>query len=232
MQQQRTRYLEHAQLVITPSIYLGNLVAGWGIDKDRIATIFNGIQSERFKQSESIRRRNGVLRAIFVGRLTNWKGVETLLLAMRELPLVHLTIVGDGPAMPYLQQLAKQIRQDGTILFLGRLEKELLYREMSQAHVTVLNSLYEGLSHVLLESCAMGIPCIASQCGGNKEVIRHNINGMLIPPQDVSALVGALQNLCDNEEKRYMMAQEAKKTANMFNFKKTLEQIVDVLNLQ
>src|SRR5690606_1402073 len=133
------------------------------------------------------------LRALFVGRLTNWKGVDTLLLAVRDLPEVDLAIVGDGPERPALEALARQLGLGGRAAFLGRLGRAETRREMLRSHVLVLPSLYEGLSHTLLEAGAVGLPCIASRCGGNPEVIADGENGLLVPPEDPAALGAALE---------------------------------------
>src|SRR5207249_6272077 len=80
--ERRRGFLRRARLVITPSDYVRRLVMGWGVEAERVKTIRNGISQEEFAGLEPRRRDPGPLEVAFVGRLANWKGVETLLLAL------------------------------------------------------------------------------------------------------------------------------------------------------
>jgi glycosyltransferase involved in cell wall biosynthesis len=124
----------------------------------------------------------------FVGRLTNWKGAETLLLAMLGAPRVTATIAGDGPAAPLLLALAEQLGVADRVAFLGRCTAERIAGLLDATDVLVLPSLYEGMSHTLLEAMARGVPCIVSDRGGNAELVRDGVNGVVIPPQRPAAL--------------------------------------------
>jgi glycosyltransferase involved in cell wall biosynthesis len=122
-------------------------------------------------------------------RLTPWKGVDHLIAAARRVPPVRLLVAGDGDSLPELRRLAAG---EPRITLLGRLPREQVALYMKAADYFALYSGYEGLSHVLLESLRAGTPVIASDKGGNPEVVTHGVNGLLVPYIDVDALAAAL----------------------------------------
>lgn len=225
----RDQYLRQARFVITPSNYLQRIVVGWGVDRNQVRVVLNGVRLDEYASFEPLPRSTEFLEVAFCGRLTNWKGVETLLLALKELSNVRVSIIGDGPAFPMLLGLAQQLQIMEKVRFLGRLQRQPLQKALSQANVLVLTSLYEGLSHTLLEASAMGLACIASECGGNPEVIEPNVNGLLIPYGDVAQLKSALESLHSNEDLRYQLAKGAKANSKRFDFKTTVQQTADLL---
>lgn len=225
----RTLFARHARQVITPSNYLHQMVIGWGIAPERVVTVPNGIYLEEFAPYQPRRRESLVLKVVFVGRLANWKGVDTLLKAVAGLQDVHVTIVGDGPEMASLRALAHKLKVEDVVTFAGKQTRNAVLAYMTQAHVLVLVSYYEGLSHTLLEACALGVPCIASDHGGNPEVIQHGENGLLVPYGDVQQLRAALAQLQADEELRYRLACNAKETSHRFDFETTVRQTVQIL---
>lgn len=225
----RRAALDQASTVITPSHYLRDLVAGWGVSPHRIEVVPNGVDDQFPADSPPSPRSGERLRALFVGRLTNWKGVDTLLLAARDLPGIDVAIVGDGPELPALRALAAQLGLGERVRFLGRLDRAAARAEMLGSHVLVLTSLYEGLSHTLLEAGAVGLPCIASRCGGNPEVIDDGVNGLLVPPQDPAALAVALARLAHDEGYRHRLATAAWQRSRERRIGPSVDRIVEVL---
>jgi glycosyltransferase involved in cell wall biosynthesis len=102
-------------------------------------------------------------------------------------------------------------------------------RRLAEAHVLALPSEYEGLSHTLLEACAAAVPCVASDRGGNPEVIEHERNGLLVPYGDPAALRHALQRLQADEEFRYALAVGAQARSRQFDFRATVANTVRLL---
>jgi glycosyltransferase involved in cell wall biosynthesis len=225
----RSLFACHAWKVITPSEYLRRIVIGWGVAPERVVTVPNGIPLDEFAPYRPRRRESHVLKVVFVGRLANWKGVDTLLKAVACLQDVHVTIVGDGPEMSSLRALTHELKLEDVVTFAGQQARSAVLAYMAQANVMVLVSSYEGLSHTLLEACALGVPCIASDRGGNPEVIRHGENGLLVPYGDVQQLRAALARLQADEEQRYRLACNAKEASRYFDFETTVRQTAQVL---
>jgi glycosyltransferase involved in cell wall biosynthesis len=226
--QVRNTRVRAARQIVVPSEYLRRLVEGWGVPGHRIAVIRNGTS---LVSPGTPSRRSGSerLRVLFVGRLTNWKGVETLLLAAREVPDVDLEIIGDGPEWPHLVELGAQLGLGDRVAFRGRLSAGQVREAMTRAHALVLTSLYEGLSHTVLEACAAGLPCIVSDRGGNEEVVGHAKNGLVVPAQHVGSLAQALRQLAADEGFRHTLAAAAAETARGFDLADTVSRTEHVL---
>ncbi|MFP4322091.1 MAG: glycosyltransferase family 4 protein [Anaerolineales bacterium] len=185
--------------IIVPSAYLKRMVGGWGVPAERIRVIYNAfaVAEPAIPLSEDERRALGIPAPapllVMAARLAPWKGGEHLLKALNHLPGVHLIIAGDGPMRHAWQGLAAQLTISDRVHFLGQVPQAQLLRYVASADYLVLYSGYEGLSHVVLEALAQGTPVIASDKGGNPEVIRQGENGWLVPYPDAGALVRTLK---------------------------------------
>ncbi len=190
-----------AAAVIVPSRYLGNIIAAWGIRADRITVIYNGVSVGDVGDPKTIR---GVLHfsgklVISVGRLVPWKGFEVLIRVCRRLKKKHpdltLFIVGSGPDLERLERIVAEERLSSSVIFAGAVDRDALLRYLRAADLFVLNTSYEGFSHLILEALAVGTPVITTTVGGNPEIIIDGENGSLVAPNDLSALesrIGAL----------------------------------------
>ena len=185
--------------VIVPSAYLGRMVAGWGVDEAKIRVIYNALPPEYSTASESqaeARARLGLDASrplvLTVGRLLPWKGVDHLAVALQAVPEAELIVAGDGPALEAARAAAQAAGTAGRVRFLGRVGRGEMPLWMRAADYVALYSGYEGLSHTLLESLRAGTPVIASDRGGNPEVVEHGVNGLLVPHVDREALAAAL----------------------------------------
>jgi glycosyltransferase involved in cell wall biosynthesis len=224
--EQRRRYLSRATTVVTPSRYLTETVRRWPGTPNDLRTIHNGIELGDYPDLPRERRGDRPMRVLFVGRLTNWKGVETLLLAARGLDGVEISIVGDGPELPMLQGFLAQLNASGAPVparFLGRQSEAAVHAEMLSHDVLVLPSGYEGLSHTLLEACAARLVPVVSSVGGNQEVIDDKSHGLLVPYGDVVALNRALCLLRDDDALRLRLAAAARLRAGDFPFQATVD---------
>ncbi|MBL8146849.1 MAG: glycosyltransferase family 4 protein, partial [Anaerolineae bacterium] len=173
--------------VIVPSAYLKRMVVGWGVPEERVRVIYNALPPElrvpAIPQAESraqIGLPPGPL-VLAVGRVLPWKGVDHLITALAGAPGVQLAVAGDGPALPAAQAQAAASPASQRVTFLGRVPRNQMPLYMRAADYVALYSGYEGLSHTLLESLRVGTPVIASDKGGNPEVVEHGVNGLLVP---------------------------------------------------
>jgi glycosyltransferase involved in cell wall biosynthesis len=230
----RQRYLSLASTVVTPSRYLEGVVRRWpGVPAD-LRTISNGIEISDYPDRPSLPRDGRPLRILFVGRLTNWKGAETLLLAARGLTGAEITIVGDGPELPMLSGFHAQLGSElaSPVTFYGRLAETAVRSKMLDHDVLVLPSNYEGMSHTLLEGCASSLVPIVSDNGGNLEVITHEENGLVVPYGRPDALRSALARLLDNDQLRLRLSAAARRRAADFPFLRTVEGYARLLEEQ
>ncbi len=179
--------------VIVPSEYLKGIVLGWGVDVRAVRVVPNSVPLPPLFPSV---RRDPFL--IFsAGRFVPWKGFAGLIRAFDALapsyPHARLAIAGDGPCFPPIRLLASSRASSSRISFLGSLSPEDMSAWHFRAGCFVLFSEYEGMSHAILEALARRTPVIASDAGGNAELIAHGENGMLVPTRDPHALQGALR---------------------------------------
>lgn len=212
--------IHYSKKIITPGIYVKNLVSFWITEKEKIKVISNSTDLTVCDGHSPKSRKSGeVLKILFIGRLTNLKGLETLSLAIVDIENIHLSICGDGPEFVQIFELNRQL-QNKNVEFLGRLSKTEIYERLESNHLLVLPSITEGLSHTLIDAVTFGLPCIASDVGGNPEVIKDGFNGLLFPARDVNALRQAIIYFRDNEEERFRMATNAKESSVAYDLER------------
>ena len=140
--------------------------------------IANGVDTSRF--TISARRSNNQKMITFIGRLDGYKGVDCLLDAFRQViqgcPDVQLKLVGDGPDAMKLARQAEALQIQGRVIFRGR--QEDVAKELSETDIFVLPSLSEGMSNVLLEAMACGLPVVATEVGAAADMISNRVNGI------------------------------------------------------
>lgn len=229
----RHKMLQAASLVVVPGPWLSRIVASWGVDESKLRVLENGVPLDAFVAHKPVACKSGAaLQIVFIGRLTNWKGVETLLLALQGQQGMALTVVGDGPELPMLQALADQLGVRESVSFVGKLEQAELHERMKSWHVLALPSAYEGLSHTLLEAGAAGLARVVSTIGGNTDVVSHKIDGLCVPYGDVAAWRAALASLRDDDELRLRLASVGQLAARKFDFDETVSSYCALLETQ
>lgn len=154
-----------------------------------------------------------------VGRLAFQKGFEFLLQAFKSVsqknPEWSLVILGEGSERASLEAMVKALEIEDRVHLPGRHADPMSV--MEQAPIFVMSSRYEGFPIVLLEALACGTPSISFNCpSGPSDVIRHGIDGILVPPEDVGALADAMQDLMTHPEKREKLALRAKEVTDRF----------------
>lgn len=184
-----------------------------GYPQEQITVIPNGIVCSRFQRNgrgAALRQELGlplhVPLVAVLSRLTRTKGLEYFLeaaaIVAARVPAARFLIVGDvpkGSGDAYRQELERYAFRLGLrqqVVFTGfRLDVPELLTEVS---VSVLPSLSEGLSNVLLESMAAGAPVVATQVGGNSEAVKDGVTGLLVPPRDPAGLAEAICRFLEN----------------------------------
>jgi glycosyltransferase involved in cell wall biosynthesis len=198
----QTWYARRADLIITPSAYLADLVADWGVPRAKLRVIYNAPTPVPAGPSrETLRREIGFggdeVVVATLARLAPWKGIDVLIDALGQAraraPSLRLLVVGDGEERCALERRAAAL--DGAVRFVGEVSRERARALLTAADGLALVSAYEGLSHVLLEAMEQGKPIVATGIPGNHELIRDGENGMLVPYGDVPALSRALSRL-------------------------------------
>lgn len=148
---------------------------------------------------------------ICVGRLVPAKGQHILLAAVARLVAagreVRLRVVGDGPDMTSLKVDAERRGIGEQIVFEGAVNQDRIRELYASANVFALASFAEGIPVVLMEAMAMEIPCVTTFITGHPELIRHDIDGLLVAPSDDAELAEALAGLMDDPARRERLAK-------------------------
>jgi glycosyltransferase involved in cell wall biosynthesis len=205
--------LRAARRVFTVSSSLRDLAVELGLPGDRIRVVGNGVDSSRFHPlpQEEARRALGIPAyakvLVTVGGLVERKGFHRVIACLPELlprfPNLHYLAVGsggpEGDFWPQLEQQTRQLGLEERVHFTGALPVEGVRQALSAADVFVLSSRNEGWANVLLEAMACGLPVVASDVGGNAEVVSHAYLGAIVPFDDHAALTRALSEALDRE---------------------------------
>ncbi|MBC7818296.1 MAG: GT4 family glycosyltransferase PelF, partial [Planctomycetaceae bacterium] len=166
--------------------------------RDKIATIWNGINLDRFTYHGP----KPTPTAISVARLSAIKDFPTLLravlLVLPQVPDFRLRIVGDGPERAKLESLIAELDLRQHVELLG--ERHDVPELLSESGFFVSSSLSEGISLTLLEAMAVGLPVVATAVGGNPEIVLDGQTGRLAPAGDPAALARAIIDLCAERE--------------------------------
>ena len=174
------------------------------VPRDRILFVPNGVDTSFFKPDSVVReetRRNlGIADKTFlwiaVGRLIEIKAYDNLISAVALLPpsqRPQMCIVGEGHLEQVLKEQAARSGLSEHIHFLGR--RTDVNRLMNAADGYVMSSDGEGMPMVLLEAAASALPIVATDVGGNKEVLLHDRTGFIVPPRDSQAMADAMLKL-------------------------------------
>ena len=146
-----------------------------------------------------------------LGRLSPEKGFFELLqsfaLAAATRPEWHLALLGHGPQRSELAALGQTLGIDDRLHLPGTVHNAAAW--LAQADLFALASHYEGFPNALCEALASGLPAITTATSGSTAVLRPEIDGLLVPVKDVSALAAALGRLMDDEALRRSMALRA-----------------------
>lgn len=140
--------------------------------------------------------------AVYTGRLHAGKGLDTLIeawqLVAARRPDARLWLVGDGPERAALWRQIDAAGLDGRVVLAGAFDSVDDF--LAAADLFVLPSLEEGMSRSLLEAMAAGLPVIASDIPGNRAIVDHETQGLLVPPRDPQALAQATDRLWSDPE--------------------------------
>lgn len=161
--------------------------------------------------------KDGMFRFLFVGRIVKDKGINELIEAFVRLnqnyPQSKLVLVGpfEDNLDPVSEEARKVIVGCSSIESVGEKQGEELVSYYAAADCYVFPSYREGFPNTILESGAMGLPCIVTDINGSREIIEDGKNGIVVPPQDAEALYHAMEKMMTDSDGRNRMGGEARK---------------------
>ena len=163
--------------------------------------VHNMIGEEFFNQPLCPRNSKENCSLVAVGSLIRRKGYDVLISALREVEKKYsaweLKIIGGGIEEDNLRRLIAQCHLESKVKLVGRKNKQEIISILRESDVLVFPSRAENFSVAVLEALSIGLPVVATLCGGIKECIDEK-NGLLVPVEDTNALANAIVNICRN----------------------------------
>ena len=200
------KVVRSADKVIVPSEFLKKIVRGWGIDEKKIEVIYNSFSKP--EKIKSVKLDGEVI--ISAGRSEPWKGMDTL----REI-------------MPDLLKENPKFK----LIIATKLPHSELMGHFKASTMFVLNSGYEGLSHLVLEAMACELPVITTNVCGNPEVVKDGHNGLLVEYNNKKQLKEAILKLWKDRELQKKFIENGKRTLEKFKLEDMINKTIEVLKI-
>jgi glycosyltransferase involved in cell wall biosynthesis len=182
---------DNVSMLIVMTLFAKRRLLQTGFRDDQIALVPNPASMKGSAVSPSSGKYVG-----FVGRVSQEKGVDTLLAAAAQLPDIQFKVAGDGPLLSEMKA-----RAPFNVEFLGRLRSDQLREFYGRSRFVVVPSVcFEQFPLALLEAMALGLPVIASRIGGLPEIVDECVTGSLFEPGNPVALIRELRRLWDDPQ--------------------------------
>lgn len=188
-----------------------------GLRESKVVVIPNALPDAAFAETApAFPRSPGLLRVSLIARMNSRVKNHTMFLRVAarlasRFPSLEFLLVGDGPLRQELENLAVQLGIRSRVLFLG--ERYDIPAILAATDISVLPSSSESLPNVVLESMAAGVPVVATDVGGTRELLRSGETGLLVPPNDEDKLTEALECLLTSSSLRIEYGRRAKQLA-------------------
>lgn len=174
----------------------------------------NSINGDRQWLAETFGIPRDALVCLAVGRLVWAKGYEDLLDAMRmvvaENSSIHCLVLGDGELRASLEEKIRQDNLANRVILAGYQPRDIVLSALKASDIFVMPSRQEGTPLALLEAAAMGVPILASACGGIPEMVTDGEQALLVPPGNSPMLAQALLQLAKDPELRARLVRNAR----------------------
>ena len=213
-----------ADICIAASGFTERSLQEVGIAAERIRQLPLAADLEQFQLAE--RDSHGPLKVLFVGGIGQRKGIKYLLQAVRQLNSANIQLDLLGPA-PADERPLREYRN--CYNYLGRTDQAGVVRQMQQADVLVLPSVFEGFGLVIIEAMATGLPVITSTHSCGPEVIREGVDGFVLQPDDVTGLAEKIAWCAEHRTDLLAMGQHAHEQSKQFSWNAHRERLKHLL---
>lgn len=241
----RKMILKGADKVVAVSGFMKEVSGKIGVLPERAVVIYNAVDFlivlADAELGYKIKRKLGLSQndklIVTAGRLVPWKGIEGLILALPEIKnkykigKVKLLVIGDGHDKNRLEKIVELNNLSESVIFEGAVPLDKIFIYYNLADVFALNSRYEGLSHTLLEVLSQGKPIVASNSGGNKEVIKNEENGLLVEYNNLNQLANAVYRMLVEEKWHSLeFLRQCEKNLDRFKWSVVVEKTMRIFN--
>jgi glycosyltransferase involved in cell wall biosynthesis len=214
----RNLSLRRSSAIIVPSKYLKKIVINWNLNK-KVYQINNSALIERNRNTKIKKNKKFIITS--VARLVDWKNLRECIDAVKYFKNIEYNIIGDGPLLNYFKNYIHINGLNNKIILHGKKNHKYISKIMHKSSVFLLISSYEGMSHVILDAMKLKIPLVISHIPPNKEVIKHNSEGLMVNLKKKNDLLNKLKYLHKNQNLLNFFSNKAFKKYNKF-FKKEI----------
>jgi len=199
------RFIFHrVEKIIAPSEFMKEMLTDYyQVDPQKVTVIYHSVALEEYEDSSLKPQQFGLPTVITIGRLVRHKMIDQILRVIAELagqyPSLNLLIVGDGPERENLERLASVLGIEARVKFIGNVAQKEVMTLIKSADIFVLNSIWEGLSHVAIEAMASRIPVVGTNIKGLNEVIDDGKSGFLVTPDSNEELKDKIIQLLEDD---------------------------------
>ena len=215
--------------IITVSENSKKNMVEFGIPKEKIVVVPNGIDFSKYQIPKILKEKNSI---VIVGRLAKQKGHIYLIKAMhkviQQVPDAKLYIIGDGYLRNELESYVKNSELEKNIIFMGKVSEEEKIERLHKSELFVLPSLHEGFGIVLLEAMACGLPIIASDLPVFRELMDEQ-NGYFVEKANSKEFAKKIVELLRDVEKRDRIGRYNQEYVKRFDWDKVAEMEEEVL---
>ena len=224
--------IKKSNFIITPSEHLEDFIKKIGYKKN-IELIENGVQ---IKNEQLIPFKNNKLNMIIVSRLVIQKNIDLVIKAVSEVKNINLNlnIIGTGNELSNLKILVENLGRENNIKFIGKIDEDMVSKELLNNDIFIQASNYEGLPHSMLEAINNGLPVISSDSGGCKKLLGNGKRGFIIShPTTVPKIINAIIEVYENKNQAIEKATIAKNyLISKHNFETQSSKYLEIFKIQ
>lgn len=236
----------HADVVITVSTPLRDILVEQGVDPARIVVMSNGVDPERFhgqrSAGDAVRARYGLggKRVVgFVGWVREWHGIEDLVRGMPHWPAalddVDLLVIGDGPARAGIEAAALACGVADRVHVTGAVSHDDIVAHLAAIDVALQPAATGYASPMkIFEYLAMAKPVVSVDQGNTREILEEGRNALFFPPGDRAAFVDAVQAMFADQERLEAMSRAAREAifAREFLWQRNAQKVIELAAAQ
>lgn len=221
------RVINTARKIIVPTKeYMAILTENYGTPVDRITAIPNAVDYEFFSQASTLKRNPALTdrnkHLVFAGRLAVEKDIPLLINAVKILEAnkggeYNLTVIGEGPECENLMRVIHAANLTKLVSLPGRYTKAQLRETYSKAFIFILPSVHESWGLSLVEAMSAGLPVIATNIPGVREIVQDRYNGILVE-RNSECLAAAISNLSSDEVLYSQLKINGQKSASKYTW--------------
>jgi len=209
------KLIKSSDMITTVSQSVAQELEEYGLNQEDISIVYNGVDEKFFypKQKDSTNDKKYIM---YAGRIDREKGLFDLLKCAKsicsERSDVSFIVAGNGRDLNRLKRKIKNIGIQDKFILVGQAKKDQLVKLYQNATLFVLPSYHEGLPTVLLEAMSCGLPVIATDVRGNRDLVSNGKNGIIIPSRAPKKMAEAISMLLENKSLRKKLGKNARKT--------------------